>query len=44
MYAAQLADVVDACRTGLEPIASAEVGRTALSIVELAYREASEVS
>ncbi len=44
MYAAQLADVVDACRTGTEPIGSCEVGRTALSIVERAYRHAAGVS
>jgi predicted dehydrogenase len=44
MYAAQLADVVHACRTGAVPIASAEVGRTALSVVEQAYRRAAEVS
>lgn len=40
MYAAQLADVAAACRTGCDPIAPAEVGRTALSIVEQAYRSA----
>jgi hypothetical protein len=44
MYAAQLADVVHACRTGVEPVASAGVGRTALSVVEQAYRDAAEVS
>jgi predicted dehydrogenase len=43
MYAAQLADVVRACRTGSDPIASSAVGRTALSIVEQAYRHAAEV-
>ena len=37
MYATQLADVLDACHSGRDPLASAEVGLTALSIVELAY-------
>ncbi len=40
MYRTQLADVVAACRTGADPIASAAVGRTALSVVEQAYRSA----
>jgi predicted dehydrogenase len=40
MYAAQLADVASACRSGAAPTASAEVGRTALAIVEAAYRNA----
>jgi predicted dehydrogenase len=40
MYAAQLADVADACRSGATPVASAEVGRTALGIVERAYLDA----
>jgi predicted dehydrogenase len=41
MYAAQLADVAASCRSGAAPIASADVGRTALSIVADAYRSAS---
>jgi predicted dehydrogenase len=41
MYAAQLADVVRCCRDGGTPLASAEVGRTALAIVEAAYASAS---
>ncbi len=40
MYAAQLADVAAACRSGAVPIASAEVGRTALAIVAAAYADA----
>jgi predicted dehydrogenase len=40
MYAAQLADVVRCCRDGGTPLASAEVGRTALAIVEQAYASA----
>jgi predicted dehydrogenase len=40
MYAAQLADVARACRTGAEPVASSAVGRTALAIVERAYATA----
>lgn len=40
MYAAQLADVVDACRTGRDPVGSSKVGRTALTIVEQVYRDA----
>ena len=40
MYTAQLADVAAACRSGADPIASVEVGRTALRIVEQAYRSA----
>ena len=40
MYAAQLADVADACRNGTTPIASSEVGRTAIAIVEAAYADA----
>ncbi len=38
MYATQLTDVVGACRSGGEPVASAEVGRTALAVVDAAYR------
>lgn len=37
MYAAQLADVAACCLTGATPRASAEVGLTALAIVEQAY-------
>jgi predicted dehydrogenase len=44
MYAAQLADVVRCCRDGGTPLASAEVGRTALAIVEAAYASASSSS
>ncbi len=40
MYAAQLADVAAACRSGVPPVASADVGRTALAIVEAAYADA----
>ena len=40
MYSAQMADFVHCCRTGQTPIASAEVGLTALTIVEDAYRAA----
>jgi len=40
MYAAQLADVTAACRDGTTPVASTEVGRTALQIVEAAYGDA----
>lgn len=40
MYAAQLADVARACRTGAEPVASSAVGRTALAVVEQAYAAA----
>jgi len=38
MYAAQLADVANCCETKQVPACSAEVGFTALRIVELAYR------
>lgn len=41
MYTAQMADFITCCRIGATPIASAEVGITALSIVEQAYRVAS---
>lgn len=41
MYAAQMADFARCCATGATPIASAEVGLTALAIVEEAYRSAS---
>ena len=40
MYAAQMADFLHCCRTGETPVASAEVGLTALRIVELAYADA----
>jgi predicted dehydrogenase len=37
MYAEQIVDFADACRTGRDPIGSLSVGRTALSIVRDAY-------
>lgn len=37
MYERQIADFVDACRTGREPLASLAAGRTALAIVRAAY-------
>jgi hypothetical protein len=37
MYAEQIRDFVEACRTGRDPIGSLSVGRTALSIVRDAY-------
>jgi hypothetical protein len=37
MYAEQIRDFVEACRTGRDPIGSLTVGRTALSIVRDAY-------
>jgi predicted dehydrogenase len=40
MYSAQMADFLDCCRTGRQPIASAEVGLVALRVVDLAYRSA----
>jgi predicted dehydrogenase len=40
MYAAQLADVAASCRSGRPPVASADVGRTALEVVERAYAAA----
>lgn len=40
MYQAQMADFAHCCATGATPIASAEVGRTAMHIVEAAYRSA----
>ena len=40
MYQAQIADVASCCRTGATPIASAEVGLTALDIVCKAYAAA----
>jgi predicted dehydrogenase len=40
MYTTQMADFVTCCRTGATPIASVEVGITALSIVEQAYSTA----
>jgi predicted dehydrogenase len=40
MYAAQMADFLHCCRTGETPVASAEVGLTALRIVEMAYVDA----
>ena len=40
MYAAEMADFIDCCRSGATPIASAEVGLIALSIVEQAYTSA----
>jgi len=44
MYQAQMADFAHCCATGDTPIASAEVGLTALHIVEAAYRSAAEFS
>jgi len=43
MYQAQMADFAHCCATGETPIASAEVGLTALRIVEMAYRSAAEL-
>lgn len=40
MYAAQLADFARCCATGATPVGSAEVGLTALRIVEQAYAAA----
>ncbi len=40
MYVAQMADFARCCATGDTPIASAEVGLTALRIVDAAYRDA----
>ena len=40
MYQAQIADVAACCRTGATPVASAEVGLTALDIVCRAYAAA----
>ena len=40
MYATQITDFVDACRTGRDPVGSLAVGRTALSIVRDAYAAA----
>ena len=40
MYTAQMADFVRCCHSGDTPVASAEVGLTALQIVEDAYRSA----
>lgn len=40
MYAAQLADFANACATGAQPVASAEVGLTALRIAAAAYSSA----
>ncbi len=40
MYAAQMADFAHCCHTGATPIASSEVGLTAMTIVENAYRSA----
>lgn len=40
MYAEQITDFVDACRTGREPLGSLAVGRTALAIVRDAYDSA----
>ncbi len=42
MYAAQMSDFVHCCRTGETPLASAEVGLTALAIVERAYASAAQ--
>jgi predicted dehydrogenase len=43
MYAAQMADFARCCATGETPVASAEVGVTALWIVEQAYRSSTEL-
>jgi len=43
MYQAQMADFAHCCTTGETPVASAEVGLTALRIVEMAYRSAAEL-
>ena len=40
MYQAQMADFAHCCVTGETPVASAEVGLTALRIVEMAYHSA----
>jgi predicted dehydrogenase len=40
MYAAQMADFAQCCVTGDTPIASAQVGRTVMQIVEAAYHSA----
>ncbi len=40
MYQAQMADFAHCCRTGDTPVASADVGLTAMTIVEDAYRSA----
>jgi predicted dehydrogenase len=40
MYTTQMADFVRCCRSGETPVASAEVGLTAMTIVEDAYRVA----
>jgi len=40
MYQAQMADFAHCCATGETPVASAEVGLTALRIVEMAYSAA----
>ena len=42
MYQAQMADFAHCCATGDTPIASAEVGLTALRIVEMAYHSAAQ--
>jgi len=40
MFAAQMADFAHCCATGATPIASAEVGLTAMRVVEAAYQSA----
>ncbi len=40
MYAGQIADFADACRTGREPLSSLAAGRTALAVVRAAYDSA----
>jgi len=40
MYARQVEDFVDACRTGREPLGSLAAGRTALAVVRAAYDSA----
>jgi len=44
MYSAQMADFAACCATGATPVASAEVGVTALAVVEAAYRSAGEAT
>jgi predicted dehydrogenase len=40
MFAAQMADFAQCCATGATPVASAEVGLTAMRVVEAAYQSA----
>jgi len=43
MYAAQMADVLACCSSGGTPVASAEVGRTALAITQAAMASSAEL-